>query len=123
LSLIALAVAFPALVLSMVIPGRVRRAAAKKWASGRPLPGTPTETAVSRLIGTYQGSLMLGLGLAGLPAILGAVVFVLEAHLLALLPLGLGVFAMILLFPSEADLGDWVEARLAEVPDPANGFA
>jgi len=123
LSLIALAVAFPALTFSMIIPGRVRRAAAKKWGSGGPLPGKPTESAVSRLIAAYKRSLILGLALAEVPALLGVIVFVLEAHWLALLPMALGVFAMILMFPSEAALGDWVEDRLAEVPEPANGPA
>jgi len=123
LSLIALAVAFPALTLSMVIPVRVRRTAAQKYTSGVSLPGKPRESAVSRLIAVYKRSLMLGLGLAELPAILGAIGFVLEAHWLALVPLGLGVFTMVLLFPSEAALGDWVDARLAEVPDLANGLA
>src|SRR5262245_62689089 len=64
LSLMALAVAFPALIFSMLIPGHIRHAAAKKYASGVSLPGKPRESAVSRLIAVYKRSLMLGLCLA-----------------------------------------------------------
>jgi hypothetical protein len=123
LSLVAVAVAAVGLAGSIVLPTRFWRATAEKWAAGIPLPGNPTESTVSRLAGVYAGSLILGLALAEGPAILGVVFFLLEGHWLALLPLGLGVLAMIWKFPSEAALRDWVEARLAEVPNTANGPA
>jgi hypothetical protein len=118
LSLIALAVAVIGLAGSIAMPARVRRATAEKFAAGMPLPGGPSESAVSRLAAAYGGSHILGMALAEGPAIMGVVFFLVEGHWLALLPLGLGILVMIWKFPNEAALRDWVEARLAEAPDP-----
>jgi len=117
LSLIAVATALVALGLSIVLPSRIGPARAEKLASGVPLRGNPTESAVSRLAGAYAGRLILGLALAEGPALLGVVFFLVEGHWLALLPVGLGVLVMIWKFPTEAALREWVEARLAEIPD------
>src|SRR5262245_43488418 len=117
LSLIAVAIALVALALCAVVPPRTRRAAAERSAAGVPPPGNPRDSTVSRLAGSYAGSVIIGLALAEGPAILGVVFFLLEGHWLALLPVGFGILAMIWMFPSEAGLRDWVEARLAEIPE------
>jgi len=117
LSLIGIGVALVALAMGMFLPARARRAAAEQWAAGVPPAGRPGESSVSRLIGAYVGSHILGLALAEGPAILGVVFFLLDGHWLALLPLGLGILAMIWMFPSEAAMRDWLEERLAEAPD------
>ena len=120
LSLGVLAVAVVCLAGSIVMPARLRRTVAERWAAGVTPPGSPAESPLSRLIGAFVGSHIVGLALAEGPALMGVVFFLVEGHWLALVPLGLGILVMIWKFPSEADLRDWVEARIADMPDRPN---
>jgi NADH:ubiquinone oxidoreductase subunit 6 (subunit J) len=120
ITLIGLIIALPQIALSLLVPTRIRRAAAERAAAGLPLTGGPTDSLAARLAGAYVGSFILGTALAESAAILGAVFYLIEGHWLSLVSVGLGVLAMIWKFPSEAALRDWVEARLAEVPERPN---
>src|SRR5262245_45135777 len=63
LSIIAVIVAIVGLAGSVAMPARMRAAMAEQFAAGRPLPGSPGDSATSRLLGVYAGSHILGMAL------------------------------------------------------------
>jgi hypothetical protein len=96
---IGLAVAVPTLLLSVIVPGRMR-AAARTAAR----PGSGVE------IGRYSGAMIVGMALAEAPALMGAIFFLMEGHWLSLLPVGFGVLLMIWKQPTEAAIREWTAA-------------
>jgi hypothetical protein len=120
LSLVGLVAGLSAVFLGLTIPARARRLAADKLAGDRARANTPTESPVARLVSAYVASAIVGLALAESAALMGLVFFLMEGHWLALVPVGLGILAMIWMFPSEGTVRGWVEDQLAELPDAPN---
>jgi hypothetical protein len=104
---IALGVTGLASVMSILVPNLlaasiVQRSALQSQASG--------EGAGASLLGAYQTTLIVGLALCEGPAILCLIAYFVERNALALGGAGVAVLIMLVRFPTEGRVRDWIRS-------------
>jgi hypothetical protein len=107
-TLVGLAVAVPSLLLSLILPTKVRDTQLARLRN-------QGKVSVPSLIAAYTSTLILGLALAEAPAIMGSIFYLMEGHWLSLLPVGFGILLMIWKQPGESAIREWVTDQTDEL--------
>ena len=110
ITFVGIFIAIPALALSLVLPARLRSTAVSR------LTAAGENVSIARLLQTFASAMLIGLALAEASALMGSILFLVEGHWLSIIPVGVGILAMIWMLPSESAIREWVADQAAELP-------
>jgi hypothetical protein len=109
LSLVAIVLLAANASLSLFLPVMMTKSALPRLATSEP--------SVLQLIALYQTTLIIGLALLEGAAMLGCVAFFLEAHVVDLAVVGIGLILMAARFPTRGRVATWLAQQRAALED------
>ena len=115
ISLVAIAMFVLNTPLALFLPNKMAKAALKQIAA-RDWKGDDT----AELLGIRQGTMIVGLALLEGTAFTACIAFLLEAHVSALIIVGLNLLLMLALFPTRNRVRNWLDKQTMALQDLRN---
>lgn len=118
---LAAALAFVALVASLVVPAMMASSARQKIIAGKPPVAGPAfprpleDSTVGPLAAVYQTRLIIAAGILEGAAFFNLIAYMLEGQALSLVAAGVMLLAILSLFPTWSRLYDWIENQLTVI--------